>query len=63
LFSKASKDDRNENIIKTLTENLKGKLIGDKDYISKKLFSMLYKNGLQLITRVRKIWIISLYLI
>lgn len=54
LFTKASKDDRNENVIKKLTKGLKGKLIGDKGYISKKLFSMLYKDGLQLITKVRK---------
>src|SRR6185436_7662190 len=37
-----------------LTKNLFGKLIGDKGYISKKLFESLFNNGLQLITKINK---------
>ncbi len=31
-----------------------GKIFGDAGYISKKLFEMLYEQGLQLITKIRK---------
>jgi hypothetical protein len=54
VFSKANVDDRNENIIKTITKNIKGKLVGDKGYISQKISSMLYENGIQLITKIKK---------
>ena len=37
-----------------LVKNLVGKLVGDKGYISKKLFENLYKQGLQLITKIKK---------
>lgn len=37
-----------------LTQTLKGKLFGDRGYISQKLFDQLYQRGLQLITRIRK---------
>lgn len=38
----------------SLLQSLKGLAFGDKGYIGKKLFSRLLKNGLKLITRVRK---------
>jgi len=39
--------------MKNLCQNLFGKLFGDKGYISSKLFSELYENVVQLITRLR----------
>ena len=38
----------------TLLDSLRGLAFGDKGYIGKKLFEMLIKNGLKLITRKRK---------
>lgn len=35
-----------------LTEGITGKLIGDKGYISKTLFSELFDNGITLITKI-----------
>lgn len=40
--------------VKSLTDNLFGKLIGDKGYISQKLTNLLKDKGLELITKVRK---------
>jgi hypothetical protein len=37
-----------------ITQNLTGKLIGDKGYVSQTLFAKLMQRGLQLITKVRK---------
>lgn len=37
-----------------LVKDLMGKLIGDKGYISKKLFEQLYGQGLKLITKIKK---------
>ena len=37
-----------------ITRNLKGKIFGDKGYISKELFSKLWNRGLQLITGIRR---------
>jgi IS5 family transposase len=37
-----------------ITQNLTGKLIGDKGYISQSLFEILMSRGLQLITKLRK---------
>lgn len=45
-------DDRSP--VPDLVKNLSGKLIGDKGYISQALFEKLYKQGLQLLTRLRK---------
>lgn len=40
--------------VPNLVKNLIGKLVGDKGYISQKLFNMLYSQGLQLITKIKK---------
>lgn len=37
-----------------MTRDLFGKLLGDKDYISKALFDNLFPYGIQLITKLRK---------
>jgi len=47
-------DDRNANVIKRVTKNLWGLLFGDRGYISKPLFEKLYKNGLKLVTKIKK---------
>ncbi len=41
-------------VLPKMAENLTGKIIGDKGYISQKLFDQLYEKGLQLITKIRK---------
>lgn len=40
--------------VRDMIKGLTGKLIGDKGYISKKLFEDLFKGGVQLITRIKK---------
>jgi hypothetical protein len=47
-------DDRNADVIDRLCRELKGKLFGDRGYISRELFKRLYEQGIQLITRQRK---------
>ena len=53
-LSKANVDDRNAKAITHLTQKLFGKLFGDKGYISKALTDMLFGNGIQLITAVKR---------
>jgi len=50
-FSSGNTDDRIP--VERMTKNLVGKLIGDKGYISQKLFNKLYTRGLQLITKIK----------
>lgn len=45
-------DDRSK--VAQMTDGLMGKLIGDKGYLSKKLFNQLFSQGVTLITKVRK---------
>lgn len=45
-------DDRQP--LEAMTQNLFGKLFGDKGYISQALFERLYERGLELITTLRK---------
>ena len=40
--------------LEDMTTKLKGKILADKGYISKKLFARLWTRGLQLITGIRK---------
>jgi hypothetical protein len=47
-------DDRNGDVIDRLCRELKGKLFGDRGYISRELFERLYERGIQLITRLKK---------
>ena len=53
-LTKGNVDDRNFKVMKSLTENIFGKLFGDKGYISQALFDLLFEDGIQLITKVRK---------
>lgn len=47
-------DDRNQKTMDKLTENLFGKLFGDKGYISAKLFERLFSKGITLVTKIKK---------
>ena len=47
-------DDRDAKTITNMTKDLFGKLFGDKGYISKALSDLLFGNGIQLITAVRR---------
>jgi hypothetical protein len=47
-------DDRNADVIGLLCRELWGKLFGDRGYISQALFERLYRQGIRLITRLRK---------
>jgi hypothetical protein len=51
-FTPGNVDDREP--VPRMTKGLFGKLFGDKGYISQKLFELLYENGIQLVTRIRK---------
>ena len=53
-LTKGNVDDRDIKVLTNMTENLFGKLFGDKGYISKALSELLFQDGLQLITKVRK---------
>lgn len=50
-FTKATTDDRS--VVEHLTSGLKGKIVGDKGYISKDLSEKLSSNGLSLITKIK----------
>lgn len=47
-------DDRNLDVIKSLTKKLFGKLFGDRRYLSQKIGDVLYTKGIHLITKLRK---------
>jgi hypothetical protein len=51
-FTTGNTDDRSA--LEAMTKELQGKLFADKGYISKTLFTKLWKRGLQLITGIRK---------
>lgn len=53
-LSPGNVDDRNLQVIKHMTKELFGKLFGDKGYINKALSDLLFGNGIQLITAVRR---------
>jgi hypothetical protein len=46
-------DDRDPQVLKTLTKKLFGKLFGDKGYISASLFEMIFNNGIHLVTGIK----------
>jgi hypothetical protein len=53
-LTKGNVDDRNMRHMAKMTENIFGKLFGDKGYISKILADFLWGNGIQMITKPRK---------
>lgn len=54
VFTPANTDDREPLSYEDFMRNVKGKLVGDKGYISRKLFERLFVDGIQLITKVKK---------
>lgn len=54
FLTKGNVDDRNIEVMTKMAKQLFGKLVGDKRYISKSLSDLLFGNGIQLITQVRK---------
>jgi len=53
-LTKGNVDDRDVKVLTDMTQNVFGKLFGDKGYISKALSELLFQDGIQLITKVRK---------
>lgn len=53
-LTKGNVDDRDVKVLSTMTKDIFGKLFGDKGYISKALSELLFNDGIQLITKVRK---------
>lgn len=51
-LTKGNVDDRDIKVMKSLTENIFGKLFGDKGYISQALFDLLFADGIQLVTKL-----------
>ena len=49
FLTKGNVDDRDFKVMKSMTENMFGKLFADKGYVSKKLSDLLFGNGIQLI--------------
>ena len=59
MLTSGNTDDRNMSMMQSLTQNVLGKLFGDRGYISAKLFKALLQRGIQLITKLKKIWPIN----
>jgi len=53
-LTKGNVDDQNAKVITQMTKEIFGKLFGDKGYISKVLSDILFSDGIQLITAVKK---------
>ncbi len=49
-----SRNTDERSILDNLTQTLQGKIFADKGFISKKLFSKLYKRGLKMITELKR---------
>ena len=47
-------DDRNEEVMNSLTKAIFGKLFADRGYISQKLFEKLLEKEITLVTRAKK---------
>lgn len=53
-FTPANTDDREPLSYENFMKTVKGKLVGDKGYISRKLFDRLFIDGIQLITKIKE---------
>jgi hypothetical protein len=53
MLTPGNTDDRNLSLMSKLTQDVLGKLFGDKGYICAKLFRALHQRGLQLITKLK----------
>ena len=54
VFTPANVDDREPLDYKNFLKEVYGKLVGDKGYISNKLFERLFVDGIQMITKLKK---------
>ncbi len=54
VFTPANTDDRQPLDYASFMKNVKGELVGDKGYLSAKLFERLFVDGIQLITKIKK---------
>ena len=52
-LTKGNVDDRNPEVFNTLSRKLFGDLFADKGYISKKLFDVLWNDGIHLVTGIK----------
>lgn len=52
-ITKGNVDDRNRGVLDRLLKKFKGKLFGDRGYLSEKLFKDLFQKGVSLFTRVK----------
>jgi hypothetical protein len=53
-LTKGNVDDRNLKVLTKMTENIFGKLFGDRGYVSQALADLLWGNGVQLVAKPRK---------
>ena len=53
MFTPGDVDDRKPLEYGTFVKDIYGRLVGDKGYISKKLFERLFVDGIQLVTKLR----------
>jgi len=53
-ITRGNVDDRNQDVMDTLTKGLFGKLFGDKGYISQHLLEDLLQRGVELVTKIKK---------
>jgi hypothetical protein len=53
-LTKGNVDDRDWKVLSSMTKDIFGKLFGDRGYVSKALSELLFQDGIQLITKVRK---------
>lgn len=53
-LTKGNMDDRNIKVLTKMTENIFGKLFGDRGYVSQALADLLWGNGIQMIAKPRK---------
>lgn len=54
FLTKGNVDDRDFKVMKSMTENMFGKLFADKGYVSRKLSDLLFGNGVQLVAKPKK---------
>jgi len=53
-LTKGNVDDRDIKVLSKMTENVFGKLFGDKGYVSKLLSDLLWGNGIQMAAKPKK---------
>lgn len=58
-LTKGNVDDRNLDVYNMPIRNLLGDLFADKEYISKKLFDVLWNGGIHLVTGIKSNTIIN----